>query len=234
MPGSAAADCSDPVTAVLTRVTGKAVAGPLQSAGGCAIILADKTTSQDSLWEWAARPTLFVFAARFGAQDGRLPRMRDNRHPVVRRIEAEVEQLLNDFGYELVQIKYGGEGGGRALTVLMDKEGGVTAEDCSEMSRRLSMLLDTLDPIPKSYTLIVSSPGLDRPLTRDGDFDRFAGERAAVRHRVEGARRTDQGTLLGLEAEVVVLETGDGTIRIPLSEVEEAHLVYDWDAADGR
>jgi len=159
--------------------------------------------------------------------------MRENRHPVVRKVEVEVEQLLGDFGYELVQIKYGGEGGGRSLTIMMDKEGGVTAEDCSEMSRRLSMLLDTLDPIPSSYTLIVSSPGLDRPLTRETDFDRFAGEHAAIRHRMEGARRTDQGTLVGLEGEVVVLETRDGTLRIPLSEVEEAHLVYDWDAGDG-
>jgi len=160
--------------------------------------------------------------------------MRASKHPVVRRIEAEVEQLLDDFGYELIQIKFGGEGGGRTLTILMDREGGVTADDCSEMSRRLSMLLDTLDPIPKAYTLIVSSPGLDRPLTRDADFDRFAGERAAVRHSVGGTRRTDQGTLAGLEDQDVLLQTGDGVARIPLSEIEEAHLVYDWDADDGR
>ncbi len=160
--------------------------------------------------------------------------MRANKHPVVRRIEADVEQLLNDFGYELVQIKFGGEGGGRALTILMDREGGVTADDCSEMSRRLSMLLDTLDPIPKSYTLIVSSPGLDRPLTRDADFTRFAGQRAAIRRSVGGARRTDQGVLRGLEGEEVLLQTGAGVARIALSEIEEAHLVYDWDADDGR
>lgn len=160
--------------------------------------------------------------------------MKNKRHPVVRRIETEVEQLLDDFGYELVQIKFGGEGGGRALTIMIDKPDGVTAEDCSQMSRRLSMLLDTLDPIPSSYTLIVSSPGLDRPLTRDADFDRFAGERAAIRHTVNGGRRTDEGTLGGREGEAVLLDTDEGLKRIPLSEVEEAHLVYDWDADDER
>ncbi|MGI5818464.1 MAG: ribosome maturation factor RimP [Armatimonadota bacterium] len=156
------------------------------------------------------------------------------RHPVVRKIEGEVEELVEDFGYELVQIKYGGESGGRTLSILIDKEDGdITADDCSEMSRRLSMLLDTLDPIPGSYTLIVSSPGFDRPLTHDGDFDRFAGEKAAIRHRTdEGGRRTDTGVLRGVENDSVTIEAGDETLRIPLAEIEEAHLVYDWEAED--
>lgn len=161
--------------------------------------------------------------------------MRISKHPVVRKIEAEIEQTVEDFGYELVQVKYGGEAGGRSLTILIDRPEEITADDCSEMSRRLSMLLDTLDPIPGSYTLIVSSPGLDRPLTRDEDFERFAGEKAAVRHRTEeGGRRTDTGMLSGVEAGDVLVETDEGMTRIPLDAIEEAHLVYDWDAEDGR
>ncbi len=161
--------------------------------------------------------------------------MRIRKHPVVRKIEAEVERLLADFGYELVQLKYGGASSGRSLTVLLDRPEGVTAQDCSEMSRRLSMLLDTLDPIPSSYTLIVSSPGLDRPLTRDGDFQRFAGELAAVRHvAADGSRRTDRGVLQGLKDDQVVMQVNGDTVHIPLAEVEEANLVYDWDAHDGR
>jgi len=159
--------------------------------------------------------------------------MNIRKHPVVRKIEAEVEELVGDFGYELVQIKYGGEAGGRTLSVLIDNEDGVTADDCSEMSRRLSMLLDTLDPIPGSYTLIVSSPGFDRPITRDSDFDRFAGEQAAIRHRAdEGGRRTDTGLLCGVEDDSVKIEVDGETLRIPLAEIEEAHLVYDWEAED--
>ncbi len=160
--------------------------------------------------------------------------MNIRKHPVVRRIEAEVEQTVNDFGYELVQIKYGGEGGGRTLTFLIDRKEGITADDCSAMSRRLSMLIDTLNPIPGSYTLIVSSPGLDRPLTRDGDFERFVGQQAAIRHRTqEGERRTDTGLLLGLGDDAVTIEADGETLRIPLMEIEEAHLVYDWETDAG-
>lgn len=161
--------------------------------------------------------------------------MKLSKHPVVRRIEAEVEQTCEDFGYELVQVKYGSEAGGPTLSVLIDRPEGLTADDCSEMSRRLSLLLDTLDPIPGAYTLIVSSPGLDRPLTRDEDFERFAGESAAVRHRdADGQRRTDTGVLSGVQSGDVVLETENDSLHIPLDRIEEAHLVFDWDAEDGR
>ncbi len=159
--------------------------------------------------------------------------MRSRKHPVVRKIEPEIKQTVEDFGYELVQIKYGGEAGGRTLSILIDHPEDITADDCSEMSRRLSMMLDTLDPIPGAYTLIVSSPGLDRPLTRDSDFDRFAGEMAAIRHRSdEGERRTDTGTLEGIEDGNVTIRTEESVMHIPLDEIEEAHLVYDWDAEE--
>ncbi len=153
----------------------------------------------------------------------------------MRKVEEEVQQTVEDFGYELVQVKYGGEAGGRTLSILIDRPEGVGTQDCSDMSRRLSMLLDTLDPIPGSYTLIVSSPGLDRPITRDSDFGRFAGERAAVRHQDEdGERLTHAGILRGVTDGHVVVETDDESLRIPLDTIEEAHLVYDWDAEDGR
>lgn len=157
--------------------------------------------------------------------------MRTKKHPVVRKIESEVENVLAHFGYELVQIKFGGGGGGRTLTVLMDSPDGITAEDCQEMSRRFSLLLDMLDPITGAYTLVVSSPGLDRPLTRDGDFERFKGERAAVSYCAPGGRRTtERGLLRGVAEHHVLLEVEGGPREIPLADVEEAHLVYDWDA----
>ncbi len=170
-------------------------------------------------------------------------KMRISKHPVVRKIEGDVEKTLADFGYELVQMKFGGGAGGRTLTVFIDRPGrastlthpdGVTATDCQEMSRRLSLLLDMLDPIPGSYTLVVSSPGLDRPLTRDADFERFKGEHVAVRHRPSGgARKTERGLLRGVADERVLLQIEDECHEIPLAEVEEAHLVYDWDAESG-
>ena len=161
--------------------------------------------------------------------------MNINKHPVVRQVEGEIEQTVEDFGYELVQVKYGSEAGGRTLTVMIDRPEGVTADDCSEMSRRLSLLLDTLDPIPGAYTLIVSSPGVDRPLTRDEDFERFSGETAAVRHRTgEGERRTVTGVLAGVEDGDALMVIDGDKIRIALDGIEQAHLVYDWDADDGQ
>jgi len=156
--------------------------------------------------------------------------MKLSKHPVVRRIEDEVGRTLGDFGFELVQIKFGGGGRSRTLTILMDSPEGVSAQDCHDMTRRLSMLLDVLDPIPGSYTLVVSSPGLDRPLTRDGDFERFAGERAAIRHTPAGGqRRTIDGVLRGIHDQAAVLATAEGDVEVPLDEIEEAHLIYDWD-----
>ncbi len=156
--------------------------------------------------------------------------MNIRKHPLVRKIEADVEQTLADFGFELVQLKFGGDGGVRTLTILMDSPEGVSSQDCQDMMRRLSMLFDVLDPIPGAYTLIVSSPGFDRPLTRDSDFERFAGKQAAVRHTPTGGqRRTISGVLAGVDGEEALLETVEGVLRIPLTEVEGANLIYDWD-----
>ena len=151
------------------------------------------------------------------------------KHPVVERIEGEVEQTLRDFGYELVQIKFGGPPGNQTLSVYVDKPGGVTTNDCQYMTERLSVLLDVLDPISGSYHLLVSSPGINRPLTRDEDFARFAGRRAAVTYRdAEGKRATVRGCLQGLEDGQVVLQVGEQAERLPLDEVEQAHLVHEW------
>ena len=161
--------------------------------------------------------------------------MRVNKHPVVRKIEREVQDTLASFGYELVQMKFGGGAGGRTLSVFIDSPDGVAATDCGEMSRRLSLLLDVLDPIPGPYTLVVSSPGLERPLTQDQDFERFKGEKAAVSHRPEsGERRTDRGLLCGVTSECVLLQVESACQEIPLADVEEAHLIHDWDAQTGH
>lgn len=154
-------------------------------------------------------------------------------HPVAQKIQAEVERTLQDFGFELVQIKFGGAGAARALTIYMDSPHGVSADDCQNMTRRLSVLLDALDPIPGSYTLIVSSPELDRPLTRESDFDRFAGQLASVRYRLVGeSARTIRGALGGLRGDVAIVATDAGPVEVPLSSIEEAHLIYQWDAQE--
>lgn len=157
--------------------------------------------------------------------------MRLSKHPVVAKIEPEVAETLASFGYELVLAKFGGPVQRPTLTVYMDKPGGVTSGDCQYMAERLSVLLDVLDPLAGSYNLVVSSPGVNRPLVRDEDFTRFAGESAAVTFRdAEGKRATVQGKLGGVEGDQVMLHVGQEPLRIPLAQVEQARLEFDWDS----
>lgn len=158
---------------------------------------------------------------------------RPPKHPVVEKIEAEVEQTLRDFGYELVLMKFGGPPGNQMLSIYLDKPGGLTTADCQYMTERLSVLLDLLDPVPTGYQLMVSSPGINRPLTRDEDFDRFVGRKAAVTFRnAEGKRATVRGKLNGLVEGQVEVENETGAQRFALDTVEAAHLLHEWGDED--
>ncbi len=151
------------------------------------------------------------------------------KHPIVCKVEEEIERTLNDFGYELVQITFGGRGRNQLLSVYMDKPAGVTAADCQQMAERLSLLLDVLDPVPDAYNLVVSSPGVERPLLREADFQRFAGRPAAVTYYSQETKRTREGVLLGLDGQEVLLETNQELLHIAIDDIEKAHLLYDYD-----
>ncbi len=156
--------------------------------------------------------------------------MRDSQHPVVERIEPEIEQMLRNYGYELVEVKFTGRRRGQTLTVIIDKPGGVDSNDCQYVAQRLSLLLDIIDPIESSYNLIVSSPGLDRPLVKREDFERFAHKRVRIKYvEKTGQRRTVEGELEGLHEEQVVLETPAEQICIAWEDIEAANLVYNWE-----
>lgn len=155
--------------------------------------------------------------------------MRRKPNVVVDAVQPEIEQTLASFGYELVQLKLGGRGGNQLLTVLLDKPGGVTSGDCAYMADRLSVLLDTLDPIRGRYTLMVSSPGLDRPLTKAADFERFVGERVSVRwSELGGKMESCEGTLKGVDDGEALLDTEGRELRVSLDDIEMANIVYDW------
>lgn len=159
--------------------------------------------------------------------------MKPRPEGIAGRLEPEIRQTLESFGYELVQLKFGGRVGNQTLTVLMDKPGGVTSADCQYMASRLSVLLDTLDPIQGRYTLVVSSPGVNRPLTRDEDFERFAGAKLQVRWAPpEGKARTLRGTLVGVREGQAVLQVEGSEAAVPLEEVETANILYDWEQSN--
>lgn len=137
-----------------------------------------------------------------------------------------IEPVVQGMGYDLVGVEFGGNRGNRLLRVYIDLTDGVTVDDCAAVSRALSAALDVDDPISEGYILEVSSPGIDRPLFRPGDFVRFVGETAFIRlaSTLEGRRRF-KGRLAGMDEGDVLIEV-DGTLwRLPADLVEEAHLV---------
>ena len=158
--------------------------------------------------------------------------MKQRKHPVVVALEPEIERTLDDFGYELVHMKFGGPPSTRTLSIFIDNPEGVTAEDCRYMSERLSIICDMVDPVEGAYRLVISSPGIDRPLTRDEDFSRFAGSKVSVRFEgSNGKRRGVRGLLEGVvDGKAVVMAEGDVREEIPLDTIEDGNLIYDWDA----
>jgi ribosome maturation factor RimP len=144
------------------------------------------------------------------------------------RIARLIEPTLEDMGFELVRVRLSGT---RDLTlqVMADRADGtqITVDDCAEISQALSALLDVEDPIDRAYSLEVSSPGIDRPLTRLKDFERYAGFEAKIElARLLDGRRRYRGTLEGVEGETVRLRTDRGeAVELPFAEIGQAKLV---------
>ncbi len=136
-----------------------------------------------------------------------------------------VEPVALQAGLEVVDVEYLKGGPGMVLRITIDKDGGVTIDDCAAFSQLVGDILDVVDPIPGPYHLEVSSPGINRPLKRPQDFRRFAGERVVVETAppLQGRRRF-KGRLLGLTQETVSVECYDGVHEIPLSSIKKARL----------
>jgi ribosome maturation factor RimP len=145
--------------------------------------------------------------------------------PDLQLIEETIENALAQDAFELVDMKYLQEGGRWVLRFYVDKHGGITLDDCERISEKIGSILDATDAMTHAYHLEVSSPGVDRIIKKERDFERFSGHRVKVRLKkaVDGRRRY-QGYLRGLEAEAVVLESGDSTVRLPLAAIEETRL----------
>lgn len=133
-----------------------------------------------------------------------------------------LEQTLAGMGYELVDVEM--SPGGRLLRIYIDIERGITVDDCATVSNQLQRVLEVENV---NYDrLEVSSPGLDRPLKRASDFERFAGQEAQIRIRIPIAnQRNFAGVLGGMREGAVVLQTEKGEVALPLDQVEKARLV---------
>ncbi len=140
------------------------------------------------------------------------------------RIAALIEPSLTAMGYDLVRVQIDGKRQLRLQIMAERSDGsGMGVEDCAAVSRHISALLEVEDPIEGAYTLEVSSPGIDRPLMKAADYTRFAGHVAKVEMRfARDNRRRYTGTIKGFENEAVVLETEEGSVSLPLAEIERA------------
>lgn len=150
---------------------------------------------------------------------------------LTQRITELGERAVAGTDVELVEVELRGGGKARLLRVFIDKPGGVTHADCEMISQRLGQALDDEDVIPgDSYTLEVSSPGVNRKLIRPRDYERVLGQniRLALRNPINGQVRLE-GKLSGVEGETLALETAPGEVlRIPLEQVQKANLKFEW------
>ena len=154
---------------------------------------------------------------------------------VASRTTELAERLAASLGMELVELEYKREGRDMVLRLYIDKEGGVTLDDCSTVSRELSEILDVEDFIREHYTLEVSSPGLNRPLKKPADFERYRGRLAKVRtfeplaDDAGNKRKTFLGELLGFADGAVRMHLKEGqTASIPLEKVAKANLEFEF------
>ncbi|MFY9272741.1 MAG: ribosome maturation factor RimP [Thermacetogeniaceae bacterium] len=144
-------------------------------------------------------------------------------------ISDRVTELITPFilqeGLELVDVEYQKDGPNWFLRIFIDKPGGVRLDDCEMISNIASSVLDKVDIIPQKYYLEVSSPGVERPLKKPEDFERFRGSKITVRtkSKIQGSRNF-QGVLVGYEDDQVVLETTDGLLKIPFHLIGKARL----------
>jgi ribosome maturation factor RimP len=143
------------------------------------------------------------------------------------RISELVEPTVEAMGYGLVRIVLN-PGKTSRLQVMVERkdEAPLSLDDCAEVSRALSAVLDVEDPIEGSYTLEVSSPGIDRPLTRSADFERFAGYEASVEltQPIDGQRRF-KGRLMGVEGDWVRMAGLEREVKLPMRQIRRAKLV---------
>lgn len=154
---------------------------------------------------------------------------------VVEKIAAVAERIGNQHGVEIVDAELMGGGIHRVLRVYIDKPEGVTLDDCQNVSHELGEVLDAEDVVPGAYTLEVSSPGVDRKLTKAKDFERFVGQKVkvALKQAVDGSKRVE-GVLEAFSNDVATLTVAQGKnkepkqVLIELNQIDKANLKFEW------
>jgi ribosome maturation factor RimP len=153
----------------------------------------------------------------------------DQQAQIHKQVEEVAESLVVSEGMELVDLEYRREGPRWMLRLFIDREGGVTVDDCARISRELGDLLDVKDVIPQAYVLEVSSPGLNRRIRKKEDFSRFAGQKVQLwLVSPKDGRRKIVGDLVGVEGEEVVVTATEGRFSVALTDIAKANLIYEF------
>ncbi len=147
----------------------------------------------------------------------------------IRKVTESVTPVLDEMGFELVDIEYLSQYGRWVLRIYADKEGGITLDECARVSREVGNLLDVKDIIPNEYVLEVSSPGLNRPLKKEKDFERAIGKNVKIKMFAPiNGRRRFAGYLKKVVQGTVYLEIDNDLFALSWKDIEKANLVYDF------
>jgi ribosome maturation factor RimP len=156
--------------------------------------------------------------------------MTTKTHVVTKRVADLLEPILDEMGFELVDVEYLSSYGKWVLRLYIDKETGVTIDDCVSVSREIGDLIDVKEMVTHEYTLEVSSPGIDRPLRKEKDFVGAVGKKVKVRMiKPMNGRRSFTGYLKDFENGTLYVEMEEEPVALPWAEVDKANLVYEFD-----
>jgi ribosome maturation factor RimP len=145
-------------------------------------------------------------------------------------IQNEIEELLKplvvDLGFELWGCEYLSQGKHSLLRLYIDKEDGISLEDCQRVSKQVSAFLDVEDPIPGNYSLEISSPGIPRPLFYKDQYAGYLGQDIKVKlfKPINGSRKYE-GTIVNVSGEILTLKVGEEMLEIPFSHIVKANLI---------
>jgi ribosome maturation factor RimP len=149
---------------------------------------------------------------------------------VIREAMGLIEPVLEELGYELVELEYLSERGKWILRVYIDKPGGITIDDCAMVSGELGDLIDVKDIISHDYVLEISSPGLNRPLRKDKDFLRALGKKVRLRtSEANEGKRNFVGSLTDFKDGILYLKVDGDMVAIPFRNVKKANVVYEFE-----
>nr|PZN05288.1 MAG: ribosome maturation factor RimP [Bacillota bacterium] len=151
------------------------------------------------------------------------------KNKILKKVSEIGERVVSSKGLEMVDVEFVQENGNWYLRYYIDKPGGITLDDCQEVSEEIGRLLDIEDPIPHSYILEVSSPGVERKLKKEKDFIKYIGSDVEIKtfEPIDG-KKIFKGTLSDYNNGMVILNTDSGVINIPFDKISSAQLKYNF------